>query len=78
MVVQIPDVELVTIADAGHLVTLEQPEAVSRAADLTAGPPGGGGGHPGRLQALATPAGQRQPRGEAAGRQAGKRHSGRP
>jgi hypothetical protein len=46
-------------------------------ADLTAGPPGGGGGHPGRLQAVATPAGQRQPRGEAAGRQAGKRPSGR-
>jgi hypothetical protein len=45
-------------------------------ADLTAGP-SGGGGHPGRLQAVATPAGQRQPRGEAAGRQAGKRHSGR-
>lgn len=33
MVVQIPDVELVTIADAGHLVTLEQPEAASRAVE---------------------------------------------
>jgi pimeloyl-ACP methyl ester carboxylesterase len=33
MVVQIPDVELVTVADAGHLVSLEQPEAVSRAVE---------------------------------------------
>jgi pimeloyl-ACP methyl ester carboxylesterase len=33
VVVQIPDVELVTIADAGHLVPLEQPEAVSRAVE---------------------------------------------
>jgi 3-oxoadipate enol-lactonase len=31
MVAQIPDVELVAIADAGHLVSLEQPEAVNRA-----------------------------------------------
>jgi pimeloyl-ACP methyl ester carboxylesterase len=33
VVVQIPDVELVTIADAGHLVPLEQPESVSRAVE---------------------------------------------
>jgi pimeloyl-ACP methyl ester carboxylesterase len=33
MVVQIPDVELVTVADAGHRVSLEQPEAVSRAVE---------------------------------------------
>jgi pimeloyl-ACP methyl ester carboxylesterase len=28
---QIPDAELVAVADAGHLVSLEQSEAVSRA-----------------------------------------------